>query len=164
MAEAELREQLYAAFKNRALIYRELFDVLRQEFGEARAAELMGRAIYRRGLALGQRFSRYAPRDLAGLKAAFLAGIPDGGAMFAPQVERCDEHGLDIKFHRCPLKEAWLEAGLAEAEVAKLCAIAAQIDYGTFTGAGFTFSAETWEPGKDGCCQLHIRPGPATGH
>ena len=26
--------------------------------------------------------------------------------------------------------------------------------------AGFTFSADTWQPGRDGCCHLHIRPGP----
>ncbi len=159
MADTELRSELYASFKNRALIYHQLFEVLREELGEERAAEVMGRAIYRRGLALGRRYSCYAPGDLAGLKEAFLAAIPDGGAMFAPDVERCDEAALDIKFHRCPLKEAWLEAGLAETEVAKLCAIAAQVDFGTFEGAGFNFSAETWQPGKEGCCHLHIQPG-----
>jgi len=159
MADTELRSALYASFKNRAMIYHQLFEVLREELDEERAAELMGRAIYRRGLELGRRFSGYAPGDLEGLKEAFLSGIPDGGAMFAPEVVRCDEAGLDIQFHRCPLKEAWLEAGLGQEQVARLCAIAAQVDYGTFEGAGFNFSAETWQPGKDGCCYLHIRPG-----
>ena len=79
--------------------------------------------------------------------------------MFAPAVMRCDEAELEIKFHRCPLKEAWLEAGLSQDQVARLCAIAAQVDYGTFEGAGFAFSAETWQPGEEGCCYLHIRPG-----
>ena len=159
MADTELRTELYASFKNRALIYRHLFEVLQEELGEERAAELMGRAIYRRGLELGQRFRGHAPDNLAGLQAAFLAGIPDGGAMFAPEVVRCDATGLDIKFHRCPLKEAWLETGLSESQVAQLCAIAAQVDYGTFEGAGFAFSAETWQSGQEGCCFLHVRPG-----
>jgi hypothetical protein len=141
------------------MIYHQLFEVLRDELDEERAAELMGRAIYRRGLELGRRFRCYAPGDLEGLKEAFLSGIPDGGSMFAPEVVRCDETGLEIQFHRCPLKDAWLEAGLGQDQVARLCAIAAQVDYGTFEGAGFAFSAETWQPGKVGCCYLHIRPG-----
>ena len=46
-----------------------------------------------------------------------------------------------------------------EKEVAKLCRIAATVDNGTFEGAGFKFHADTWEPGREGCCHLHIRPG-----
>jgi hypothetical protein len=33
------------------------------------------------------------------------------------------------------------------------------VDNGTFEAAGFAFSAKTWQPGDDGCCFLHIRPG-----
>ena len=28
---------------------------------------------------------------------------------------------------------------------------------GTFEGAGFGFSADTWQPNAEGCCRLHIR-------
>ncbi len=161
MSEKELREQLYASFKNRALLYYLIHDELRNELGAARAADLMKRAIYRRGKANGLKYAKYAPADLEGLRQAFLGGIPDDGKMFAPEVERVDAAGLDVKFHRCPLKEAWQEAGLSEDEVATLCAIAATIDNGTFEGAGFRFSADTWKPGGDGCCHLHIRPGKA---
>lgn len=38
--EQRLRDQLYAAFKNRALLYRAIFEELRGELGEPRAAEL----------------------------------------------------------------------------------------------------------------------------
>ena len=72
---------------------------------------------------------------------------------------RCDAEGLDIKFHRCPLKQAWLDAGLPEEEVATLCRIAAQVDNGMFEAAGFRFHADTYQPGGEGCCFLHIRPG-----
>jgi hypothetical protein len=57
------------------------------------------------------------------------------------------------------LKDAWREAGLPDADVARLCQIAGRIDNGTFEAAGFEFSADTWQPGRDGCCSLHIRPG-----
>ena len=49
--------------------------------------------------------------------------------------------------------------GLAEAEVAALCRIAAQVDRGLFEGAGFRFHADTYRPGAEGCCFLHVHPG-----
>ena len=90
---------------------------------------------------------------------AFIANLPDDGAMFAPEVVRCDADGLDIKFHRCPLKQAWLDANLPQEEVATLCRIAAQVDSGMFEGAGFSFHADTYRPGAEGCCFLHVRAG-----
>jgi L-2-amino-thiazoline-4-carboxylic acid hydrolase len=78
---------------------------------------------------------------------------------FQPEVRRCDAGGLDIKFHACPLKEAWQAVGFAPEKIATLCRIAAVVDDGTFAAAGFSFSAETWWPGEEGCCFLHIRPG-----
>jgi ABC-2 type transport system ATP-binding protein len=40
-----------------------------------------------------------------------------------------------------------------------LCRIAARVDNGTFESAGFEFHGDTWQPGGDGCCVLHFRPG-----
>ncbi len=158
--EDRLRQQLYDSFKNRALIYHLLFDEMRCELGAAKAEELMSRAIYRRGRQAGAKYACFGPADLSGLQRAFLNGIPDEGRMFQPEVLHADEKGLDIKFHRCPLREAWLELGLPDADVAILCRIAARIDNGTFEVAGFRFRADTWQPGGDGCCCLHVRPGP----
>ena len=159
MSEDKLRQQLYDAFANRARIYHLLFEQLRSELGAERAAEAMGPAIYRRGVQNAAKYARFAPRDLEGLRQAFLANLPDDGAMFAPEVVRCDAEGLDIRFHRCPLKQAWLDAGLAEEEVATLCRIAARVDSGLFEAAGFRFHADTYRPGAEGCCFLHVRPG-----
>ena len=162
MSEERLREQLYDSFKNRAILYYLIYDELRGELGAERAEELLGRAIYRRGEQKGRaKYAQFAPNDLAGLKEAFLGGIPDDGRMFQPEVI-CDEpRALDIKFHGCPLRDAWQEFGLAEEEVATMCRIAARVDNGTFEGAGFAFTADTYQPGGEGCCYLHIRPGPA---
>jgi hypothetical protein len=160
MSEEQLRRQLYESFANRAHIYHLLLEQLRAEVGPQKAEELLRRAIYQRGAQKASGYARFAPRDLVGLRDAFVGGLPDEGAMFGPEVVRCDAEGLDIKFHHCPLKQAWLDAGLAQEEVATLCRIAAQVDSGMFEGAGFRFHADTYQPGAEGCCFLHIRPGP----
>lgn len=159
MADEALRRALYDSYKNRALLYYLIFDELRSELGQERAEEILKRAIYRRGEQVGKKFALYAPANLEALKEAFIGGIPDEGRMFQPEVLRCDAEGLDIKFHGCPLRDAWQEAGLPESEAATLCRIAARVDNGTFEGAGFEFTADTWQPGNEGCCYLHIRPG-----
>ncbi len=160
MSEEALRRQLYDAFKNRAILYYLIFDEIRKELGAEKAEQIMGRAIYRRGVQKGkQKYAQFGPADLAGLKEAFLGGIPDDGRMFQPEVIRSDAEGLDIKFHGCPLRDAWQEEGLPDEEVATICRIAARVDNGTFEGAGFQFHADTWQPGGDGCCYLHIQPG-----
>jgi len=159
MSEEKLRQQLYDSFANRAHIYHLLFSQLRSELGAERATALMGRAIHQRGIQKAPKYAAFAPRDLTGLSQAFLGNLPDDGVMFAPEVVRCDAEGLDIKFHRCPLKQAWLDAGLSEEEAAILCRIAAQVDKGMFEAAGFRFDAETYKPGAEGCCLLHVRPG-----
>ena len=158
MSEEGLREQLRAAYKHRALLYYLIFDEMRKEIGQEKATDVMKRAIYRRGLDVGKKFAQYAPDDMEGLREAFAVGSDVHQWLFEPEVERCDAEGLDVKHGRCPLKEAWQEAGLGGDDVATLCEIAAAIDNGTFEGAGFGFSADTWKPGGDGCCHLHIRP------
>lgn len=160
MSDERLRTELYDSFKNRAMIYYQIYEELAEELGEVRAEELLSRAIHRRGEVKGQEnFSQFAPKDLSGLKTAFLNGIPDQGCMFKPEIVRDDAEGLDITFHGCPLRDAWIEAGLPDEVAGTLCRIASQVDYGTFEGAGFRFTADTWQPGGEGCCHLHIRPG-----
>jgi hypothetical protein len=127
MSEETLRKQLYDSYANRAHIYHLLFKELRAELGAEKAADLMGRAIRQRGVQNAGKYASFAPRNLEGLRQAFDGNMPDDGAMFAPEVVRCDTEALDIKFHRCSLKQAWLDAGLSQEEVATLCRIAAQV-------------------------------------
>lgn len=160
MSEASLRQELYDSFKNRAVLYYLIYDELRQELGAAKAEEIMSRAIYRRGAMRGkEKFAAFGPSDLAGLKETFLGGIADEGRMFQPEILRDDAEALDVQFHGCPLRDAWLEMGLAGDEVQTMCRIAARVDNGLFEGAGFRFFSDTWKPGDTGCCCLHIRPG-----
>ena len=98
------------------------------------------------------------PQVLADMEA-FLAIIPEGGRLFDPQVQRSDPAGLDIHLEACPLKDAWEELDLSEEDRITMCRIAGEIDKGTFEAAGFQFQPDTWQPGRSGCCHLHIRPG-----
>jgi hypothetical protein len=157
--ENTLRSQLWASFKNRAMVYLEVYRVLEEELGAERAAALLKKAIYRRGCEIGRQFERFGPGDLAGLKEAFIGILPDGGKVFEPEVIACDDSRLEIQLCRCPLKEAWQEAGLDEAQVARMCEIAGVVDNGTFEAAGFRFRSETWQPGRSGCCHLFIEKG-----
>ncbi len=159
MGEAEMRELLVSAMKSRAMFYYAFYKEFSAEFGAAKTEEVMKRATYKRGLEIGERFAQFAPNDMAGLKTSFLEHVPDPAATFNPKVERCDADGIDIQLQGCPLRDAWKEAGLSDAEVATMCSIAGRVDNGTFEGAGFNFSAETWQSGRSGCCHLHIRPG-----
>ena len=160
MTEAQdLRKQLRNAIKPRAMVYHQVYQELIPEVGEKRAKEILKRAIYKRGVAIGQQFRNHAPDDLAGLKESFIDFVPDHGAMFNPRVLSSDDMQLDIHMAQCPLKEAWQEAGLTEETVKTMCEIAGVVDNGTFEGAGFTITGETWKPGETGCCTLHITPG-----
>jgi hypothetical protein len=161
MSEADLREQLRGAIKSRALFYLAVYREMAAEFGPERAEGVMRRAIYKRGVAAGDRFKRYAPADFAGLRDAFIDFVPDHGGMFEPEVRRCENGaggGLEIKFHACPLKEAWQESGLDGAELAAMCRIAGVVDNGTFEAAGFAIESQTWKPGDSGCCLLKLSP------
>ncbi|MDH4324749.1 MAG: L-2-amino-thiazoline-4-carboxylic acid hydrolase [Betaproteobacteria bacterium] len=153
------RRDLVAQMKNRALIYKETYDVLAEELGAAKAEALLTKAIYRRGRAMGTAFSKFAPADLGGLCEAFLASVPGGKAIFKPEVLKKEPAALEIQLHGCPLKDAWREAGLAEDKVATLCRIAGAVDKGLFEGAGFKIENRTWTPGAKGCCFLRILRG-----
>lgn len=161
MDAATLRAQLAAQIANRALIYLEAYDVLSSEVGAARAEAILARAIYNRGRKVGEGFRRFAPADLTGLRDSFIGALPGGEDLFRPEVKRCDEAKLEIQFHDCPLKRAWVAAGVPEEKLAVLCRIAGAIDNGTFEAAGFAIENRTWQPGREGCCNLHISPGPA---
>ena len=158
MINENLRNELRASFKNRALLYYHIFEEMREEVGEEQAMAVLKRAIYRRGEEIGRQFRQFAPNDLTGLKDAFLAIIPDEGRLFEPHVERCDADSLVIHLQSCPLKEAWEELRLDDHDKTIMCKIAGEVDKGTFEAAGFSFEPDTWKPGRSGCCHLNICP------
>lgn len=158
MEPDRLLDQLSAQIANRALFYLAAYDALTDAIGAERAEGVLTRAVRLRGRVVGEAFRRFAPADLAGLKDAFLGGLPGGAALFRPDLRRCDEKALEVKFQTCPLQQAWRDAGVPEAKRAVLCRIAGAVDLGTFEAAGFAIENRTWTPGASGCCHLTITP------
>ena len=154
--EAPLWSALNDANKSRALVYVEFFRAIEVRYGRAVAIDICKEAIRCWGGGLAAGLKAHLPADFQGLKASF-AFAPDDGAMFRPRIDRCDSSGLEVQFMSCPLKSAWLEAGMLESDVALFCEMAAEADYGTLEAAGFTVDIETWQPGGEGCCRLKIR-------
>jgi hypothetical protein len=161
MENEALENELRAANANRAILYWLIFDEMRREIGEEKAAKIMKAAIWKRGRETSEPIKRFAPDRMRELGEYHVAHSAGGGKLFNPEVKRLDDGAFEVLNTTCPLKEAWQAYGLAEADVAKMCAIGSAIDYGKFEGAGFRFECETWTPGKRGCCTLKAYPGPA---
>jgi len=151
-ARAETRD----AFANRALVIAHIYDVLEEELGAARAAELMKRAIYRRGLEIADKYRPAVESgDLAEVGRLFVEGSAGGGAIFDPSIEELDADGgrVVLRMNSCALKDAWRLAGYDAEKVDSLCDVASAVDYGTFEGAGLKlrFLDRQACPGSDRC-------------
>jgi hypothetical protein len=133
IAQAETR----AAFASRALFYLHLYQTLAEELGPDQAIELMRRAIYERGVEIGEKYREAAEEgDMEEIGAIFCDGSPCGGALFEPGVEELGTSRVVLRMTACPLVDAWREHGVPDYEVDILCGIAAAVDEGTFEGAG----------------------------
>lgn len=76
--------------------------------------------------------------------------------MYPTHVKRSD-HSIAFEVTRCPLKDAWVEAGVSEERLATLCRIAGGFDRGLFEATGVRFSNVTWMPGHgNGCCHIRL--------
>jgi hypothetical protein len=155
-AATDLHMALQEANEARGHLYLAFLRVLERRFGRDAAIAAMREALRDWGRHLGQGLARHAPGDFDGLARDFVHA-PDGGRMFQPAVHRCDSSGIDTQMMRCPLKRAWQDAGLPDAEIALLCSVASEADHGTMEAAGFQLDIETWQPGAPGCCLLRIR-------
>jgi hypothetical protein len=158
MSEEKLRQELEAAFRARANLYRLFHDELTAKLGAAEGEALMARVIERHGREAGAHYNKYG-RDARAVGEAFLTVSPDGGRMYPAKVEKKPD-GIDIRVDRCPLKDAWHDAGLSPEKVATLCRIAGAFGKGLFETAGLKFSNETWSATRGGgCCHIFLRDG-----
>lgn len=155
------RAETRAAFNNRALIYLYIFQEIAEAVGEDRAAEIMKRAIRRRGVEVGAKFRDAAQAgDLDEVARIFCEDSPCEGALFTPGVEERLADGIVLRMTSCPLVDAWETAGASPETIDLLCEIAAAVDYGTFEGAGLDlrFLDRKGIPGSDRCLlQLNLR-------
>lgn len=155
MEQNKLENALEDASKARADLYREFFVSIEKRYGRETATSIVKEAVRAWGETLGQGLKGCTVPDL---EVGF-ATQPDGGKLFRPRIDRLDDAGMDVQFEGCPLKQRWIEQGMADEDVALFCEIAAEADYGTLEAAGFDVSIDLWQPGQQGCCLLKIRPG-----
>ncbi len=81
----------------------------------------------------------------------------DQGRMYPTDVTRHAD-GIDFRVRRCPLKDAWREAGLDDTATATLCRVAGAFDKGLFEAAGVQFANQTWSALRGGgCCHIMLR-------
>jgi hypothetical protein len=153
-----LAREVDAAFAARGRVYWHMYATLRDALGAEAAERLVSAAVEAHGRAGGERI-------FAGLKeatpmqvAAHFLGLasPDWGRLFAHEVWQDEAGRVEIRVLRCPLKDAWIADGRSEAEIETLCRIAGRADWGCFSAAPCRFAAETWTPGRDGCCVLKL--------
>jgi hypothetical protein len=152
-----LAAELEAAFRNRADLYRLMLDELTADLGADRAETLMIRIIEKRGREVAAAaFAKFGPNDARAIGEAFLAVSPDGGRMYPTDVERQADR-IAFRVKRCPLKDAWVDAGVGEEKLATLCRIAGAFDRGLFEATGVRFGNVTWTPGHgSGCCHIAL--------
>lgn len=157
MVEERLRQDLEASFRNRADLYRLMHAELTAELGLERGEALMVRIIERRGREVGAAFFRACGPSALAVGEAFLAASPDQGRMYPTDVTRHAD-GIDFRVRRCPLKDAWREAGLDDTATATLCRVSGAFDKGLFEAAGVQFANQTWSALRGGgCCHIMLR-------
>ncbi len=160
MSEETLRQELEASFRNRADLYRLIHAELVAELGRASGEALMIRIIERRGREVGEAYFKAKGPGALAVGEAFLAVSPDQGRMYPTDVARHAD-GIDFRVKRCPLKDAWNDAGLDPETIATLCRIAGAFDKGLFEAAGVDFRNETWSEQRGcGCCHIKLRDAP----
>jgi hypothetical protein len=148
------RAETRAAFENRALMYAAIYEELAEEIGPERATRVLKRAIHKRGLDVGLKYRAAASAgDLDEVGRIFVEGSPVGGALFSPAIEDRTEDAIVLRMMSCPLVDAWRAQGMDEAEIDRLCEIAAAVDEGTFEGAGLelTFLDRIGRAGSKQC-------------
>lgn len=156
----QARAETRAAFENRALMYYYVFEELSTELGPDQAAEIMKRAIYKRGLDVGTKYREAGQAgDLQAVADIFCGGSPADGTLFDPGIEELEEGRLVLRMRACPLVDAWRKHGVPPEKIDTLCEIAAAVDLGTFEGAGLelVFEDRLGKPDSTHCL-LELKP------
>jgi hypothetical protein len=143
--------------KNRAKIYACIYRELSKEVGQEKAVEILKRALYARGQEKGRQLAlKLGEPNLHQLAASFIEGKVEMDAFGHEIVQEHPDHVV-LRLNKCPLVEAWKEAGLSPEEQGRMCDIAYQVDFGKFEAAGYKLSFDCRT--ADGCksCDLRVK-------
>lgn len=142
--------------KNRARIYAHLYRELSREVGEDKATMILKKAIYARGEEKGKQLAESIKKP--NLHELAVASVQGKGEMDAFGHEVVSEHPdyILLRLNRCPLVEAWKEAGIPPEGRKKMCDIAYQVDFGKFEAAGYRLTFDCRIADEQGSCDLRI--------
>jgi len=147
---------LVGEIKNRARIYAHIYRELAKEVGEDKAAMILKKAVYARGEEKGEQLSgRIKNPNLHELAVASLEGKGQMDAFGHEVVSENPEYIL-LRLNRCPLVEAWKEAGIPPEGRKKMCDIAYQVDFGKFEAAGYRLKFDCRIADEQGSCDLRL--------
>jgi len=138
-----------SAIEDRALYLYLLLKEMQACLGDE-AVPAAKRAIFRYGQIKAQAAERMeSPADFIRHQMR-----PGRAEIFDKQViETTPERG-EIRFHYCPLVQAWKRLGATPAELSQLCDIAMQGDFGMVSGAPFTLHIAASIARGDEYCRL----------
>lgn len=138
-----------SAIEDRAAYLYLLLKEMQAAQGEA-AIEMAKRAIFRYGQLKGEAIGPMAsPIDFVRHQMR-----PGRREIFDKEVVEETAQRSEIRFHYCPLVQAWKRLGASESELAQLCDIAMEGDMGMVSQAPFSLRIAGSIAKGDDCCRL----------
>lgn len=139
-----------SAIEDRAAYLYFLLKEMQAALGAEAAAEVAARAIFRYGQAKAKAMpTMRSPVDFVRHQMR-----PGRREIFDKEVAEETPERSEVRFHYCPLVQAWKRLGASDAELSLLCDIAMQGDFGMVSGSPFTLRIAGSIARGDECCRL----------
>jgi len=146
----ETTQAVRSAIEDRAAYLYFLLQEMEAALGAEAAAEAAARAIFEYGRAKAKAMPPLrSPVDFVRHQMR-----PGRREIFDKEVVEETPQRSEIRFHYCPLVRAWKRLGAHDAELALLCDIAMQGDFGMVSGSPFRLRIAGSIARGDGCCRL----------
>ncbi len=146
----ETTEAVRRAIEDRATYLFFLLEEMEKAVGPEEAERLASRAIYQYGQTKGQRMGNLDT------PAYFIAHQmrPGRQEIFDKEAIEAGEARGEVRFHYCPLVEAWKRLGATPEELSRLCDIAMQGDHGMLSHTPIALTLPHAIARGDAYCQL----------
>ena len=129
-----------------------LFKEMQAANGQA-AAAMAGRAIFKYGQAKARAMERMTtPADFVRHQMR-----PGREGIFEKEAVAAGDERGEVRFHYCPLVQAWQRLGATREELALLCDIAMQADFGMVSDAPFDLEIAGSIARGDRYCRLIVK-------
>lgn len=150
----ELTEAVRSAIEDRATYLYLLFKEMEAANGTAAALDMARRAIFR----YGQIKAQAMPPMSSPVDFVHHQMRPGRAAVFAKEAVTIRPERSELRFHYCPLVQAWRRLGATPEELAMLCDVAMEGDHGMVSEAPFALQVASTIAKGDACCRLILEP------